>query len=235
MQEETNSRPEEIQEPSSFIETSGNSQDTKVPGHPFFVFTINTVLGLILLIALGVLYFIVLSKKEAPVQLPASVQSTSGKAISVVYLNLDSLNEKYELVRSMRKDLEATVNRLQGELKKEEENLKKDGADLQQKVQTKLLSEEKAAQIYEILMGRQQALLEKRDKYTQMMTQMQITMNQKLSDSLTAYLKRFNQTYRFDYILGYKAEGEILIANDSLDISPTIIEGLNREYLGKKK
>jgi outer membrane protein len=235
MQEETINKPEEIQEVNSITGTESPSGKVAQPKHPFFVFTVNTVLGLVLLAGLIVLYVIVLSRKEAPVQLPASVQSTAGKNIRMVYLNLDSLNDKYELVKAMRRDLEGTVGRLQGELKKDEEGLKKDGADLQQKVQSKLISEEKAAQIYEILMKRQQDLLEKRDRYTQMMTQMQMNMNQKLSDSLASYLKRFNSTYRFDFIMGYKTEGEILVANDSLDISRSIIEGLNKEYLEKKK
>ena len=68
-----------------------------------------------------------------------------------------------------------------------------------------------------------------------MMTQQQLVMNQRLSDSLTNFLRRFNKIYRFDYIMGYKTEGEILVANDSLDISRTIIDAINKEYMDRKK
>jgi len=224
MQEENVNTPGEIRE-NSAIKAK----------HPFFVFTINTVLGLVLLVGLIVLYVLVLSKKETQVLLPAALQNSSGKALSVVYLNLDSLNLNYELVKNMRKDLEITVNRLQGELKKDEESLQNDGADFQQKVQAKAISEDKAKQIYEILMKRQQDLLEKKDRYTQMMTQQQMAMNQKLGDTLTAFLKRFNRTYRFDYIMGLKTEGEILVANDTLDITSTVLGAINKEYLERKK
>jgi len=234
MQEEITNQPEGIQEHSA-IEQPVTPEKAQAPKHPFFVFTINTVLGLVLLVGLVILYILVLGKKEQQVQLPPALQGAGGKTLSVVYLNLDSLNNQYELVKSMRKDLEATVNRLQGELKKDEENLQKDGADFQQKVQSNAISQDKAKQIYEILMQRQQGLLEKKDRYTQMMAQQQLAMNQKLSDTLSNFLKRFNRTYRFDYIMGYKSEGEILIANDSLDISRTIIDAINKEYLEKKK
>lgn len=234
MQEEITNQPEGIQEHSA-IEQPVTPEKAEAPKHPFFVFTINTVLGLVLLVGLVVLYILVLGKKEQQVQLPPALQGASGKTLSVVYLNLDSLNNQYELVKSMRKDLEATVNRLQGELKKDEENLQKDGADFQQKVQSNAISQDKAKQIYEILMQRQQGLLEKKDRYTQMMAQQQLAMNQKLSDTLSNFLKRFNRTYRFDFIMGYKSEGEILIANDSLDVSRTIIDAINKEYLERKK
>jgi outer membrane protein len=235
MQEENVNTPEEIQENSAIEFTGGTEEKPSAPKHPFFVFTINTVLGLFVLAGLVILYILVLTKKETQVQLPAALQNSKGKALSVVYLNLDSLNLKYELIRNLRKDLEATVNKMQSELKKDEETLQKDGADFQQKVQAKAISDEKAKQIYEILMKRQQDLLEKKDRYTQMMTQQQMAMNEKLTDTLTRFLKRFNKTYRFDYIMGYKSEGEILVANDTLDITRTILDAINKEYLERKK
>ncbi len=235
MQEEIVNQPEEIQENSASGLPEVPENKTAAVKHPFFVFTINTVLGLVLLVGLVILYILVLSKKESQIQLPMALQNSKGKTLSVVYLNLDSLNMNYELVRSMRKDLEATVNRLQGELKKDESGLQKDGADFQQKVQANAISEDKAKQIYEILMKRQQDLLEKKDRYTQMMAQQQLAMNQRLGDTLTNFLKRFNRYYRFDYIMGFKTDGEILVANDSLDMTRTIVDAINKEYLERKK
>ena len=235
MQEEIDNKPEEIQENQAIEPTKPAEEKLPSPKHPFFVFTVNTVLGLILLAGLIVLYILVLTKKETQVQLPVMLQSSKGKSLSVVYLNLDTLNMKYELIRNLRKDLEASVNRMQAELKKDEESLQKDGADFQQKVQAKLISEDKARQIYEILMQRQQALVEKKDRYTQITTQQQITMNLKLTDSLTNFLRRFNRTYKFDYIMGYKSDGDILVANDTLDITRSILDAINKEYLERKK
>lgn len=235
MQEEIVNKPEGIQENSAIEMPETPGEKPMTAKHPFFVFTVNTVLGLILLVGLVILYVMVLTKQEPQAQLPLALQNSRGKALSVVYLNLDSLNLKYDLIRNLRKDLESTVNRLQSELKKDEETLQKDGADFQQKVQSKAISEDNAKQIYEILMKRQQDLLEKKDRYTQMMTQQQLAMNQKLTDTLTSFLKRFNRTYRFDYIMGFKSEGEILVANDSLDITRTILDAINKEYLERKK
>jgi Skp family chaperone for outer membrane proteins len=227
MQEETIHNPEPVQD-----QPTGTRPASK---HPFFVFTINTVLGLVLLAGLIVLYVLFFTQKKPQMEIPMALQASKGKTLSVVYLNLDSLNLKYEFIKNLRKDLEGTVNKLQSELKKEEENLQKDGTDFQQKVQSNAISEDKAKQIYEILMQRQQALVEKKDRYSQMMTTQQINMNQTLTDTLTNFLKRYNKTFRFDYIMGFKSEGEILVANDTLDITHSVLNAINKEYQERKK
>ena len=56
-----------------------------------------------------------------------------------------------------------------------------------------------------------------------------------LLDTLNGFLKRFNATYRYDYILGYKTAGEILIASDTLDITTVVLDELNKEYRAHKK
>ena len=192
-------------------------------------------LGLVVLAGLIILYVLFFTQKKPQVEIPMALRSTGGKSLSVVYMNLDTLNLKYEFIKNLRKDLEGTVNKLQSELKKEEESLQKDGADFQQKVQSNAISEDKAKQIYEILMQRQQALVEKKDRYTQMMANQQITMNQTLTDTLTSFLKRYNKTWRFDYIMGFKSEGEILIANDTLDITRNVLDAINKEYKERKR
>lgn len=60
-------------------------------------------------------------------------------------------------------------------------------------------------------------------------------MNLRLVDSVTAFLKRFNRQYKFDYIMGYKSGGEILVTNDTLDITIPVLEALNKEYQQRKK
>jgi outer membrane protein len=60
-------------------------------------------------------------------------------------------------------------------------------------------------------------------------------MNETLIDTVTNFLKRYNKVYKFDYILGYKMAGEILLANDTLDITSDVVKALNQEYKDKGK
>ena len=84
-------------------------------------------------------------------------------------------------------------------------------------------------------MKRSSLLDQKKQQYTQRVADQEMNMNLRLVDSVTTFLRRFNKQYKFDYILGYKTGGEILIANDTLDITQTVLGALNTEYQQRKK
>ena len=84
-------------------------------------------------------------------------------------------------------------------------------------------------------MQKQQSLMQKKERYTQQVADQELNMNMQLIDSVTAFLKRFNRQYRFDYIMGYKSGGEILVTNDTLDITKSVLSELNREFQQRKK
>jgi outer membrane protein len=237
MQEEIKENPEPIQSE----ETSYPVNETVVVTHsnkqPFFSFNFNTVLGFILLAGLIVLYILhftgIGSSESAPP--PLTVQKASGKQLSVVFVNIDSLNMHYEYVNMLRKDLENTGKRLQSEVLSEQAALEKEANEFQRQVAANIIPEEKAKQMYEQLMQKQQALMQKKDRYTQQIGEQEMNMNIRLVDSVSIFLKRFNRQYQFDYILGFKTGGEILVSNDSLDITRPVLEGLNKEYFDRKK
>jgi outer membrane protein len=204
--------------------------------NPFFVFNANTLLGLILLAGLIILYilhFKGVSRQDPPA--PVAVQNPSGKALSVVFVNIDSLNANYEFVKVLRRDLEGTGKRLQTEVLNEQATLEREAADFQRQIAANAIPEEKARQMYDQLMQKQQLLMEKKERYTQQVAEQEMNMNIRLVDSVTAFLKRFNQQYKFDYIMGYKAGGEILVSNDTLDITVPVLDALNQEYQQRKK
>jgi len=203
---------------------------------PFFTFNFNTLLSLILLAGMIVLYILHFShKKETGPALALPMQKPGGKALSVVYVNTDSINAHYEFVKILRRDLEATGKKLQTEVLSEQSALEKEAADFQQKVSANAIAEDKAKLIYEQLMQKQQALVQKKEQYTQRVAEQESNMNMRLVDSVTTFLRRFNRQYHFDYIMGYKYGGELLVTNDTLDITPSVLDALNKEYQSHKK
>ncbi|MEI7983868.1 MAG: OmpH family outer membrane protein, partial [Bacteroidota bacterium] len=147
----------------------------------------------------------------------------------------DSLNNHYEYVKILRRDLESTGKKLQSEVLAEQAALEKEGAEFQHQVSANIISEEKAKIVYEQLMQKSSLLDQKKQRYTQQVADHEMNMNLQLIDSLTTFLKRFNRQYKFDYIMGYKSGGEILIANDTLDITKSVLDALNTEYQQRKK
>ena len=236
MQEEINEIPQLNEERENNYPTAAATVKTAETKPPFFTFNFNTLLGLVLLVGLAVLYVLFFnSRKHQESSIPLNIPKTSGKSTSVVYVNLDSLNVHYEFVNILRKDLESTGKKLQAEVLAEQSVLEKEGAEFQHQVSTNAIPEDKAKVIYEQLMKRSSLLDQKKQQYTQRVADQEMNMNLRLVDSVTTFLRRFNTQYKFDYILGYKTGGEILIANDTLDITQTVLGALNTEYQQRKK
>jgi len=200
------------------------------------IFTFSNILSIVLLIGLIVLYVLFFtSKRTEEPKASVALLKSGNKALSIVFVNIDSLNEKYEFVRMLRNDLEGTGKRLQTEVLAEQGNFEKEAAEFQRQVASNSIPEEKAKMVYESLMQKQQAIVEKKERFTQQVANMELNMNLRLLDTITNFLKRYNEIYKFDYILTYKTAGEILIANDTLDITNDVLVSLNKEYKERKK
>jgi outer membrane protein len=83
------------------------------------------------------------------------------------------------------------------------------------------------------LMDRQQKLYDLREQLANDLLVKEQDKNDMLQKAITDYIKKFNTGKNFSYVLGYSQGGGILFANDSLDITNEIIEGLNSEYRAK--
>ena len=197
---------------------------------------LHFLIDLIFLAGLVVLYILFFSsKKNSEPSFPNAFQKSSGAHSRVVFVNIDSLNNQYTFIIKLKTDLEATGRRYESEIQSQQAALEKEAANFQKQMDARAIPEDKAKLMYESLMQKQQALAEKKERYTQQVNEKQLAMNQVLLDTVTNFLKRYNRTYGFDYILGYKMAGEILLANDTLDITPDVVKALNKEYKEKGK
>lgn len=197
--------------------------------------TILTILNIILFLGLVVLYFIVLKPGSNQNPNMALIQKTSSGSVTMAYVNSDSILEHYDLVKSMRVELESKTIKLENELKMKQEAFEKDAAYFQEQVAKKSISEASAQEIYGQLMGEQQKLYELREKYSTEISRQEFDLNVLLLDSLNNFLRRYNDKVHFDYIFSYNKGGSILAANDSLDITKEVIRQLNEEYIANKK
>lgn len=189
------------------------------------------VLMLIGLVVLYVLYFTSGGKQTSSIS--GAVAKANRGFISVAFVNNDSILNNYDLVKKMRTDLEAKGKRLESEVAAKQKAFEKDAAYFQEQVQKKSISDQSAQEIYGQLQQNQQKIYELRDRYAAELQQSEMDMNVALLDSIMNFLQRYNENYKFDYILGFTKGGNILLANDTLDISDDVLKELNTEYQKK--
>lgn len=162
-----------------------------------------------------------------------ALDKASKGSIKVAFVNNDSILSNYELVKKMRADLEAKGRRLEGEVASKQRAFEKDAAYFQEQVKKKAISDQSAQEIYGQLQQNQQGIYQLRDRYAAELQQSEMDMNVALIDSVMNFLKRYNEKYKFDYILGFTKGGNILYANDTLDVTKDVIKELNKAYLEK--
>lgn len=192
-------------------------------------------LNILLLAGLALLYVLHFTTgKDTESQTMSQTLAKAGSGrISVAFVNNDSILENYELVKTLKKDLQAKGDRYSADIANKQATFEKDATYFQEQVQKKSISEQSAQEIYTSLMENQQKIYDLRDKYASELQQSEADMNIALLDSVMNFLQRYNTRYKFDYILGFNKGGNILYANDTLDITKDVIRALNDEYHSK--
>lgn len=190
------------------------------------------ILNIVLLVGLVILYILFFrSKGSASEGMLSTVAKANSGSVKVAFVNNDSILANYNLVKKLKKELQAKGDRYSAEVASKQSGFEKDAAYFQEQVQKKALSEQSQQEIYASLMENQQKIYDLRDRYAAELQQSEVDMNIALLDSVMNFLKRYNAKYKFDYILGFNKGGNILYANDTLDITKDVLKELNAEYM----
>jgi len=203
---------------------------------------ISIALNAILIVAVAVLFYLVLDlkKKISPASptsedLSLSLETTplpkaEGK---VMYINIDTLENKYEYFLKIKAQLERKGKSNEAEIKKLYENFQVKYQKYQQQSET--MTEQQYAVAQQDLSTQEKMIREKEEGISQNFAKEAEKLNNQFLQNVQAYLKRKSGEHNYSYVLGYVKESNILYANDSLDISKEVIEGLNTEYKASSK
>ena len=189
---------------------------------------INTVLGF----AVAVLYYLQFksANNDQPIIVPPKINV---KAAHLVYINTDTLMERYEYVKDMRKSLEAQRSQAEGEFQSKYRNLENEANSLRDIIEK--LSQEEAARQQQDLMMKEQKLNEFRESMQERLLKNEQEKNEQMLQSISNYLEKNYKNTGYTFILGFQHGGGILYAKDNLNITSEVIEGLNAQYKANKK
>lgn len=210
---------------------AGSSDDnckTNCCGKLSFYFSILSLLGVI---ALFILYFF-MNKGENDIN--DEVSKIQKKTVSIGFVNSDTIMENYSLVKSMKDSLEAKQAAAEASFTAQQTAFENSVLDYQTKMKANLLSIDEATKTEALLTQQQEYLYTLNEELSTKLTEEEVKLNTMLQDSIMNFLKRYNLKYNFDYILGFAPGSGILYANDSLDITRDVLEGLNKDYKSEK-
>lgn len=185
---------------------------------------LSLVLNVVLLIAVGYLYYARFGKSETQSSSPALPASSAGE---IVYINSDTLLEAYDYFNQLKNELESKQDSIDALLKAKGRSLESEVNAYQEKAP--MMSPGQRAETEEKLMMKQQQIMDLKQSFLEELSVDESTMNDSIHANLNRFLKEFNSTRNYKFILGYQRGGGILLANDSLDITREVLEGLNKD------
>jgi outer membrane protein len=183
-------------------------------------------LSFIGVLALGGMY---LSGKNTSVKEVATAAPvhTAGGA-NIAYVDIDSLEAKYVLLKTKREDFKRRQGQMENELQRSYGQLQSDANEVQKKAQSNTLTQAEYEAAQKRLMQMQQTLESRKQSLTEQLMKEQEDFNTDLKKRLDAFLAEYNKTHQYDFIMSYSGSGAaILYANHARDITNDVVDGMN--------
>lgn len=193
---------------------------------------LSLILNAILIVAVGVLFYLHFAGTSTSVNnTPLNIrEGVAMPASGIVYVNIDTLLNNYLYFQELQGDFEDKQAEMEAELNNRGRQYETSALDYQNKVQRGLVTRREAAELEQQLLQEQQDLLELRDQLQAELAEEEMVGNRRLVNAIMEYLKEYNEDYNYQFIFSNSFGDNVLFANEGLDITNSVLEGLNAKY-----
>ena len=161
------------------------------------------------------------------------VENTDPAGLKIAYVEVDSLMSQYQFCTDYNILLNKKGENAANVLQQKQRALQQHAAALQKKYESNgFTTRDELERAQNQLAKEQQDLAELDQRLTNELAMENAKLNAELRDSIQAFLKVYNQTKKFDYILSKQGDN-ILLANKKYDITKEVVAGLNKRYKAK--
>ncbi len=190
---------------------------------------LSNILIAILFIAVAVLYFLHFSNHKCSNEQAEGAETVANyDGMGMAYVNSDSLLTKYEYFKEIQEKLIDKRDILNKEYQTRAEGLQKEIVNFQNSAGNMTMNQAQAVQ--DDLKRKQQNLMMYQEQLSQQLMKEENQMNGELYDKISDYLRIYGQENDLILVLTYSKGSGVLYASDSLDITDSVIVGLNKEY-----
>jgi outer membrane protein len=198
----------------------------------------------LLIIAVGVLYFLQFGKGNAAGEETTtdSTKTTKSEPLpeirtvngGMAFVDFEKLMEEYQFRKDRQKAFERDYEKKKAELDAKQRQLEADFMKYQQEEAGMAEGVKRIRQ--EALTKQEQDLYVTKDKLERELIEKDENFSKEFLKRLDDYLKTLSKEKNYSYVFTYQRGGaaSIVYANDTLDITNVVIKGLNAEYRAKK-
>jgi outer membrane protein len=190
----------------------------------------SLIINALLAVAVAVLYILHFTQGGKAEAQAEPVESTDAQTagVRIAYINADTLDAKYEWLKEQKTAIEQRMRSAEKSLNAKKEKLMTDMAAFQKRYESGTVAPAKLEQEYNALMKRQQQLADEETYLVNSLAEEQQKAMNELMTTLEEKLQTLQSELGYDYILSYsKGGGQVLLANDSLDVTERVLKLLN--------
>lgn len=197
----------------------------------------NLIINIVLVIALGALYFLHFkgdtdkNKPNTPTSANSQVKTEAGP---IAYVKIDSLLNSMKMYADVNDQLTSKQQKLETTFATQYQSFEKEVADFQNKVSKGLLTRREAQELEAQLGAKQQDLENQRNNFSVELQEEGMVSQNKVINYIMEYLTEYNSDNRFSMIFSYSFGGGLLFADEGLDITSEVLEGINIKYEAEK-
>ena len=200
----------------------------------------NTVLSVVLLIAVGFLFWKVYDtpdrksgKSNSSEEIAERLNSDEFAPARIAYINTDSLVKDYEYHKELRAELEEKAKRLESDLSSKSKVFEENLSILQQQAES--MSQEELQSHQMDLERTREGLLRYRDEQANQLALQERELNQRIKDDMESVLNDIKEEYNLDFVLSFDPNSILLNANEDYNITALVVDRLNKKYHSKKE
>lgn len=193
---------------------------------------ISIVLNIVLLVAVGVLYFLYFSSGRPGAGNSVGISGEPGN-LSVAYINSDSVLKHYDYIKASAEILEAKKKKVEQDYRNRAESLQGEISAYQRNMNNMTIGQVRTLE--EDLAKKQQNLQLFEQRITQELMGDQARLNEELYKRVTAFLKKYGEAKGLQIVFKLDPGSDMLYGQGVLDITNEVIAGLNEEYKAEKE
>ena len=191
---------------------------------------LSLVLNIILIVAVAYLFIDKFSGSEKAEEGNSTEQKDEKiyQNVSIAYVHSDSLLAKYDFMKEIESELGELSQKYEKEYQNRAQGLQNEINDFQRTAQNLTVAQGKALE--ENLMKKQQNLRVYQEDLSRKLRQKEAELNNELYKTISDYLKEYGDENNLQLVLTYSRGSDVLYANEGLEITNEVIEGLNKAY-----
>jgi outer membrane protein len=148
--------------------------------------------------------------------------------LKVAFVYTDSVINKYDYFVKKSEEITEKGKKFEGELQSRAQGFEREVSNFQQSANT--MTQNQALAKQDELGKKQQNLITYRDNLMQELSIDESNLYNEVYIQVQDYLKVYAEENSLDVILSYTRGGAVWYASDALDLTESVIEGLNKKY-----